>query len=254
MDTRRARLSWGERSPQTLVTERENDMATVVRGARTDEEIQRDVLNELKFEPRVQPNEIGVVVKDGVVALTGWVRLVRQEVGGRGGRSTAYAACWPWPTTSRCGCPLPPSARTPTSLPPRSGLWNGTPRFLWTRSTSPSPRAGSPCAAMSSGSTRSRTSTRVVRRLQGRAGRVEHHRGAGPRLSPTALKEKIEQALVRTAELDAQGIQGEDRGKQGDPRGQGALLGRARRGGAGGVVGAGCDRRGEPDPDHALSR
>jgi len=40
---------------------------------RTDEEIQRDVLNELKFEPRVQPNEIGVVVKDGVVALTGWV-------------------------------------------------------------------------------------------------------------------------------------------------------------------------------------
>src|SRR5881392_1606550 len=48
-------------------------MATVVRGARTDEEIQRDVLNELKFEPRVQPNEIGVVVKDGVVALTGWV-------------------------------------------------------------------------------------------------------------------------------------------------------------------------------------
>src|SRR2546421_12620089 len=48
-------------------------MATVVRGARTDEEIQRDVLNELKFGPRVQPSEIGVVVKDGVVALTGWV-------------------------------------------------------------------------------------------------------------------------------------------------------------------------------------
>src|SRR5260370_72397 len=48
-------------------------MATVVRGARTDEEIQRDVLNELKFEPRVQPNEIGVVVKGGVVALTAGV-------------------------------------------------------------------------------------------------------------------------------------------------------------------------------------
>src|SRR5438045_9467812 len=48
-------------------------MATVARGVRTDEEIQRDVLNELKFEPRVQPNEVGVVVKDGVVTLTGWV-------------------------------------------------------------------------------------------------------------------------------------------------------------------------------------
>lgn len=40
---------------------------------RTDEEIQRDVLSELKWDARVMPNEIGVSVKDGVVALTGWV-------------------------------------------------------------------------------------------------------------------------------------------------------------------------------------
>jgi hypothetical protein len=40
---------------------------------RTDTQIQSDVLAELKFEPRVQPNEIGVVVKDGVVTLTGYV-------------------------------------------------------------------------------------------------------------------------------------------------------------------------------------
>ena len=40
---------------------------------RTDEEIQRDVLEELKWDARVQPNEIGVAVKDGVVTLTGWV-------------------------------------------------------------------------------------------------------------------------------------------------------------------------------------
>lgn len=39
----------------------------------TDEQIQREVLAELAWEPRVRPNEIGVVVKDGVVALTGWV-------------------------------------------------------------------------------------------------------------------------------------------------------------------------------------
>ncbi len=41
--------------------------------APSDEQIQRDVLAELKFEPRVAPNEIGVAVKDGVVTLTGWV-------------------------------------------------------------------------------------------------------------------------------------------------------------------------------------
>ena len=39
----------------------------------TDEEIQRDVLAELKWDARVRPTEIGVAVKDGIVTLTGWV-------------------------------------------------------------------------------------------------------------------------------------------------------------------------------------
>src|SRR5262245_57266254 len=41
--------------------------------SRTDEDIQRDVLAELKSEPLLEPNEIGVIVRDGVVTLTGWV-------------------------------------------------------------------------------------------------------------------------------------------------------------------------------------
>ena len=40
---------------------------------RTDTQIQADVLAELKWEPRVSPNEIGVMVKDGIVTLTGTV-------------------------------------------------------------------------------------------------------------------------------------------------------------------------------------
>jgi osmotically-inducible protein OsmY len=40
---------------------------------RTDEEIQREVLDELKWDARMQPNEIGVAVKGGIVTLTGWV-------------------------------------------------------------------------------------------------------------------------------------------------------------------------------------
>jgi len=40
---------------------------------RSDEQIQRDVLAELKWDARVQPNEIGVAVKDGIVTLIGWV-------------------------------------------------------------------------------------------------------------------------------------------------------------------------------------
>ena len=45
----------------------------VMTEAKTDQEIQRMVLDELKWDARVQPNEIGVAVKDGVVTLTGWV-------------------------------------------------------------------------------------------------------------------------------------------------------------------------------------
>jgi osmotically-inducible protein OsmY len=46
---------------------------TTATATRTDQEIQRDVLDELKWDARLQPNEIGVIVKDGVVTLTGWV-------------------------------------------------------------------------------------------------------------------------------------------------------------------------------------
>ncbi|RKN39964.1 BON domain-containing protein [Micromonospora endolithica] len=45
-------------------------MSTAVR---TDERIQRDVQDELAWDPRVGPNQIGVVVHAGVVTLTGWV-------------------------------------------------------------------------------------------------------------------------------------------------------------------------------------
>jgi len=40
---------------------------------RTDAQIQSDVITELKWDPRAQPNEIGVIVKNGVVTLTGTV-------------------------------------------------------------------------------------------------------------------------------------------------------------------------------------
>jgi osmotically-inducible protein OsmY len=40
---------------------------------RTDAQVQSDVLSELKWDARVQPNEIGVSVKDGIVTLTGYV-------------------------------------------------------------------------------------------------------------------------------------------------------------------------------------
>lgn len=44
-----------------------------VTGTRSDEQVQRDVLSELKWDSRVASSEIGVAVKGGVVTLTGSV-------------------------------------------------------------------------------------------------------------------------------------------------------------------------------------
>ena len=46
---------------------------TTATNTRDDAEVQRDVLAELEWDASVQPNEIGVTVQAGVVALTGWV-------------------------------------------------------------------------------------------------------------------------------------------------------------------------------------
>jgi hypothetical protein len=40
---------------------------------RSDEQIQNDVMFELKWDPRIHPNEVGVAVKGGMVTLMGTV-------------------------------------------------------------------------------------------------------------------------------------------------------------------------------------
>jgi osmotically-inducible protein OsmY len=47
---------------------------------RTDEAIQKDVLDELRWNAYVRPNEIGVSVKDGIVTLTGWVDSYMKKI------------------------------------------------------------------------------------------------------------------------------------------------------------------------------
>lgn len=46
---------------------------------KTDTQLQRDVLDELKWEPSISEKEIGVAVKDGVVTLTGFVDSYAQK-------------------------------------------------------------------------------------------------------------------------------------------------------------------------------
>ncbi len=46
---------------------------------KSDVELQRDVQEELKYEPSVEPANIGVIVEDGVVTLTGYVESFAQK-------------------------------------------------------------------------------------------------------------------------------------------------------------------------------
>jgi osmotically-inducible protein OsmY len=179
-------------------------MATVVHGARTDQEIQLDVLNELKFDPRVQPNEIGVAVKDGVVTLAGWVdsyakRWAAEEAAHRvrGVRAVANDL----------------EVRLPTSSErPDPDIAAAAVKALEWDAAIPIDKLD---VTVSKGWVTLRgevewqyqkeDAERVVRRLQGVRG-ISNLIVVRPRLSPTAVKEKIEQALVRSAELDAQRI------------------------------------------------
>jgi len=179
-------------------------MATVMHGTRIDVDIQRDVLNELTFEPRVQPNEIGVAVKDGVVTLTGWVDSYAKKWAAE---EAAHRVRGVLAVANDIEVRLPTSAeRTDPDIAAAAV------RALEWDAAIPVDKLD---VTVSKGwvtlrgevewQYQKQDAERVVRRLQGVRG-VSNLIVVRPRLSPTALKEKIEQALVRTAELDAQRI------------------------------------------------
>jgi osmotically-inducible protein OsmY len=68
--TREAQLR--DHAATTGSTRREEDIVMAVM-MKSDIEIQRDVLDELKWDPEVEPTDVGVEVDDGVVTLTGTV-------------------------------------------------------------------------------------------------------------------------------------------------------------------------------------
>jgi osmotically-inducible protein OsmY len=46
---------------------------------KTDEQLQNDVLEELRWDPSLKASDIGVLATDGVVALTGTVRTFAEK-------------------------------------------------------------------------------------------------------------------------------------------------------------------------------
>jgi len=172
--------------------------------SRTDEQIQKDVLAELKWEPRVLPNEIGVAVKDGIVALTGWVdsyvkRWAAEEAAHRVSGVKAVV--------NDVEVRLPSAAeRTDPDIAAaavRALEWDAmvpTDKIEVTVSKGWVTLKGDVEWQF-----QKEDAERVVRRLSGVKG-VTNLIVVKPRVTPSELKQKIEQALIRTAQTDAQRI------------------------------------------------
>jgi osmotically-inducible protein OsmY len=178
--------------------------------ARSDEEIQKNVLAELKFDNQVQPNEVGVSVKDGIVTLTGWVdsylkkwraeeaalrvtgvkavandievRLATERTDADIAKAAVEALKWD------AGVP---ADKIQVTVSKGWVTLKGEVEWQYQREEA----------------------ERVVRRLWGVKG-VSNLITVKPHLTPTELKQKIEQALIRSAQVDAKNVTVEVQGSK----------------------------------------
>jgi osmotically-inducible protein OsmY len=180
----------------------------------TDEQLQQEIIRELKYEASVQPNEIGVAVKDGVATLTGHVdsylkRWAAEDAAHRvhGVRAVANDIEVKLPTSSE---------RTDADIAAavtRALEWDAAidiDKLDVTVSKGWVTLKGD----VEWGFQRA-DAERVTRRITGVRG-VSNLIDVRPRKrpSPDEMKKKIEDALVRSAETDAKRIQVEVRGSK----------------------------------------
>ena len=178
----------------------------------TDEQIQRDVLAEIKYDARVQPNEIGVAVKDGVVTLTGGVDSYSKKWAAE---EAAHRVHGVKAVANEIEVRLPSSAeRTDADIAAaavRALEWDA---FVSVEKLDITVSKGwVTLKGDVEWQFQKEDAERVVRRLSGVRG-VTNLIVVKPRVTPSELKQKIEQALIRNAETDAQRITVEVQGSK----------------------------------------
>jgi osmotically-inducible protein OsmY len=182
----------------------------------TDEQIRTDVIDELKWDPQVQANEIGVSVKDGVVTLTGWVDSylkkwrAEEDVLRLAGVKAVANDIEVKLATERTDSDIAAAAV-------RSLEWDaGIPAGKITVSVS---KGWVTLKGDVEWQYHKLDAERVVRRLWGVKG-VTNLIAVKPEATPSELKRKIEQALLRSAEIDAKSITVEVEGSKAILRGK----------------------------------
>src|SRR5690349_9687034 len=171
---------------------------------KSDSQIQEDVLAEFKWDARLKPNEVGVSVSDGVVTLTGWVdsytkKWAAEEAAHRvrGVKAVANDVEVRLPGSSERTDPeiaaaavnalkwdsLIPSEKLKVTVSKGWVTLEGEVEWQYQKEDA----------------------ERDVRNLWGVKG-VTNLISVKPRLKASELKEKVEQALVRSAKTDAERI------------------------------------------------
>jgi osmotically-inducible protein OsmY len=178
---------------------------------RTDQEIQKDVLEELKWDPRVKPNEIGVSVSNGVATLTGFVDSYLKKWAAE---EAAHTVKGVRAVANDIEVKLPGSAeRTDPEIA------DAVSRAIEWDTFIPADRVE---VTVSKGwvtldgeleyQYQKEDAERAARRVTGVRGLTNLIRVKPGKPSPSDLKKKIEDALVRSAETDADRISVEVRG------------------------------------------
>src|SRR5438309_12053753 len=177
---------------------------------RTDEQIQQETLAELKWEPRVQPNEIGVAVKDGVVTLTGWVESYTKKWAAE---EAAHRVRGVKAVANDIEVRLPSSAeRTDADIAAAAIHALEWDAFVPVDKLDVTVSKGwVTLKGDVEWQYQKQDAERVVRRLAGVRG-VSNLIAVKPRVSPHQLEQTIEQALVRSAETDLHRISVEVQG------------------------------------------
>jgi osmotically-inducible protein OsmY len=173
---------------------------------RSDSEIKRDVEDELQWDADIDPTDIAVAVRDGIVTLTGFVKSYNDKWEAERAAKRVHGVLGV-STTSRCACPASTSGRIRTS---RARRWRQLRASC--RSPTSKSRSWSGIEGEVEWNYQRETAERAVRRLIGIKGvtnLIQVKRAAPP---PTEIKRKIEEAFRRSAEIDANRITVETEG------------------------------------------
>ena len=170
----------------------------------TDRELQQDVLRELEWEPTVQAAHIGVSVKDGVVTLSGYVPSYAEKYAAERTAKRVHGVC---AVVNELEIKLPGSSeRTDEDI--AIAAVNALKANSWVPADKIKITVSKGWVTLEGDvewQYEKNAAENAVRYLTGVKG-VSNLVRVKPRVSPSEIKSKIEDAFKRSAELDANRI------------------------------------------------